>query len=480
MPNFDTKYQLMLMAMGVVTATVCLLGMWRTNRPVLWFLIMATTFVILAGVYFGYLSDFFRERLGNLDENLPDLFHETVPWFIWLILFALAALYLTTWLVYDYRKSLATDDREAPEAQDFADLELAWEEIVSRLDSEDEIWRTKPLFLMLSPSEEQSRAILDSRDLVVDQIVPADEKAPVPAYRSNAWVFLSVAGATSYGTADGKSRKRFEWVCTKIRSLDPERPPVRGITIVVPFAEVRAGQSLSHIGAVRSDLAAVAVSLGLDCPVLVAFAFDEQSYFSEYAHRARNAGPVGRIGFSYPYALRSDPEQAQHGFQWLAKFIGLRSTAYMFDDLLDSKGNQTLLRLQWELRRASREMGKIIASACTTISNRYEPMLRGCYLISVGRQGESAFMVPLFKGEKCKAMTEAGFTSWSAAAYREARTYRRWSLYLLLGSFVLLAPLWYWGIWLRENGVDFWHAVILAAIALGWGLVFLWRSPRQK
>jgi hypothetical protein len=207
------------------------------------------------------------------------------------------------------------------------------------------------------------------------------------------------------------------------------------------------------------------------------YCFEADSTFHEYAERSKKAGLVGRIGFSYPESLRSEPEKIRPGFEWLAAVLGRSGMGLMCDDISNAEGNQKLLRFHWEMKRFSKDFGNGVVSALTRLSDRYIPMLSGCYFASLTDNGVGTFVIPLFKGEKCKVMTEKDRTTWSQAELMKARRYRLWSFVLLLGTILLLSPFWYLAI--CQRAFDSGHIAILAVLGIGWILVFLWKD-RQR
>ena len=434
---------------GSITAAAAL--MW-SKYPVRWILVLLTVGVIILAVGIS---------VPSIDPRLPGAFRE--PYFkLWVLVLGLVAVYtlvhLISTMIRARRKPTAEDAGTPPR---YPDLEGAWDEILMRLGHASYDTAHQNLFLLLSPDESLAAAMIQASGVNMFASAPSGPDAPIHAYATADGLFISCAGASSWGRQDAEGTARLEDLCQKILALNTEQPTLRGVAVLYPMEKATSAEALQKAGPLRNDLQTIWSGLKLRCPAIAVLCLHEsRSGFNEFANRMPDSLRSNRCGFSVPLSLPFNKGVAQRGLNWFAQWFQSWSLNLMVQDYLNKDGNGKLVELNAQMRRDLPGLRDLIDSSFSTHA-RAEPILvRGCYFIACGPEPENhAFVAGLVRGTKSKMITDAGCTCWSRGADDIERRYRLISLGLGLGAAAIALPVWFWGIW---------HRLANPRVGLGW------------
>ncbi len=473
--------------MGAITAILGGLALFWSKHPVRWVLILLTVMIlVLVIVYSGKMPN-----ADNLDPALPKVFFP--PRFgMWVLALSLATVYLLTHLIWVWvqtRRGAGANGSGEPAK--FPDLEAAWDEIQIRLSHAHYDAGRQKVFLLLGPDESTAAAMIRGAGLQFFAQAPVDENAPIHAHATADALFISCAGASSWGRGDEDGTARLVELCGKILALNPEQPVLRGVAVLFPMEKAASPELLQGVGSLRNDLQTIRAELGVRCPTLAVFCLRE-SYagFDEFTARIPQGVRIRRCGFSVPVAQPFDRAAAMRGLGWLVQWFSTWSMKLMTDDYHDTAGNNNLVSMNAQLWRDLPALGHLLDAAFSTHA-RAEPILvRGCYFVFCGPDpGTQAFAAGLVNGKTSKMIADAAYTTWSGGAGAIDRRYRLMALGLALATAAFTLPIWYSAVFgrLKPEGVhsDFrpglWLAgACLVALALAWaaGLLYQWLGPR--
>jgi type VI secretion system protein ImpL len=465
----------MMMLYGIIAAIVAGCAWFWSKHPIRWILILVTLGVILLVI----LNQNRIPSEDDLDRGLPALFFP--PRFAWWVLvLSLSALYLSVhvaWVWIQGRRGAGTGDPSEPAR--FPDLEGAWDEIQIRLSHARYDAGRQKVFLLLGTDESTAAAMIRSAGLQLFAQAPLDENAPIHAYATADGLFISCAGASSWGRGEEEGLARLVELCRKILELNPEQPVLRGVAVLYPMEKAASPELLQRVGALRNDLQAIRAELNVRCPTLAVFCLSEAyAGFDEFVARIPPNVRIRRCGFSVPAAQRFDRAGALKGLGWLVQWFSTWSMKLMTDDYHDTGGNNKLVTMNAQLRRDLPALGHLLDVSFSTHA-RAEPILvRGCYFVSCGPDPQGhAFAAGLVSGKASKMIADAAYTTWSDGAGAIDRRYRLAALGLALSAAAISLAIWYWSIieTLEQTEVrqyarpGLWLAwACLGALALAW------------
>jgi len=469
----------MLVVFGVLAAITAGLAYMFTAHPVRWVLaLVAIAWVVLVAVFdFASL---------DLDPRLPPEFlHGLRPWAMGLGLAVLGLGYHLGATFWGVRGAA-----EAPEADGpAADLDAALAEIDARLSQARYDAGSQPVFLLLARDEALAADLVRASGMSLFAVGPSAADAPVHAYASADGLFLSCAGASSWGRPeDGAARlgRLVAWIA----ALNAESPPLRGIAVLAPMEEARSPEVLKEIGGLRNDLQAIQAGLKVRCPTIAVFCLrDGRSGFGEFAARMPAALRNNRCGFSTPGSRPFDHAAADRGLRWFVRWLQSWSLSLLAEDYLSLEGNARLVDLNASMRRDLPALRNFVETAFSTHARAQPVMVRGCYVALCGPAPEDRAFVPgLLRGPKSKMVADAGLATWAREAERVDRSYRRTAFAMAAASLGLAAPLWLLVIAprLRATGPGVsgplgWVAWAgLGALAVGWAAALLAPKLRRR
>ena len=466
------KSHVTLVVYGIIGAIAGAAALMWSKHPVRWILILLTVGVIILAA---------RIEVPPIDPRLPGAFRDPLSFKLWVSILSLVALYtlvhLIGTLIRARRKPTAEDAGTPPR---FPDLEGAWDEILMRLGHASYDAGHQNLFLLLSPEESLAAAMIQASGVNIFASAPAASGAPIHAYATADGLFISCAGASSWGRQDAEGTARMEDLCRRILALNPEQPTLRGVAVLYPMEEAATAAALQESGPLRNDLQAIWSGLRLRCPVIAVLCLHEsRSGFNEFAKRMPVSLRHNRCGFAVPPTLPFNKGVAHRGLNWSAQWFQSWSLNLMVQDYLDREGNSRLVGMNAQMRRDVPALRDLLDSSFSTHVRAEPIMVRGCYFIACGPEPEShAFAAGLIRGAKSKMIADAAYTSWSRGAEEIERRYRLVSLGLGLGAAALALPIWFAGIQHRLSnprvglGWLFWTGLALLAIIWLAGLFY--------
>jgi IcmF-related N-terminal domain len=472
-----------LLIIGAVIAAIVAGAAWFWARhPLRWILALVTIGVILLVV----LNQSNIPEREDLDPGLPSAFKP--PGFSWWVLvLSLSALYLSFHLVGMWIRGHRGVEGEATGEPRFPDLEAAWEEIRIRLSHAQYDAGRQKLFLVLAPEESIAASLMRGAGLQFFARAPVDEDAPIHAYATADGLFLSCAGASSWGRGDQEGTVRLVELCRRILALNPEQPVLRGVAVLYPMEKAASAELLQGAGALRNDLQTIRAELNVRCPTFAVFCLrGGYEDFDEFAARIPQNVRVRRCGFSVPLAHRLDRATATKGLGWLVQWFSTWSIKLMTDDYHEAEGNSRLMTMNARLWRDLPALSHLMDVSFSTHAQAEPILVRGCYFVACGPDPQKqAFAAGLVHGKASKMVADAAHTSWSRGAHAMDRRYRLASLGLGLATAAIALPIWYWGIIGRLQGKDVsvrspagtWIAgACLGALVLAWaiGLSYQW------
>jgi type VI secretion system protein ImpL len=478
----------MMTVMGVMMAILGGLALFWSKHPVRWVLILLTIGVlVLVFVYRGQMPG-----PDSLDQDLPKLFFP--PLFtMWVLVLGLATVYLLVHLIWVWVQTRrGAGDKNPGEPAKFPDLEAAWDEIQIRLSHAQYDAGRQKVFLLVGADESLAAAMIRSAGLQFFAQAPVDENAPIHAYATSEALFISCAGASSWGRGGEEGTARLVELCRKILALNPEQPVLRGVAVLYPMEKAASPELLQGIPALRNDLQTIRAELNVRCPTLAVFCL-RGSYagFDEFAARVPPGVRIRRCGFSVPSAQTFDRAAALKGLGWLVQWFSTWSMKLMTDDFQNTEGNNRLVAMNAQLWRDLPALGHLLDVSFSTHA-RAEPILvRGCYFVCCGPDpGSQAFAAGLVGGKAGKMIADAAYTTWSDGAGAIDRRYRLAALALGVATAVIGLLVWYLEVIdrlkadevQRSFSAGFWVAWgCLGLVALGWaaGLLYQWFSRKE-
>jgi IcmF-related N-terminal domain len=464
---------------GIATMITGAIAWFWSKYLVRWILFLVTVGVICLVIFMV------TPKIGDLDEKLPDPF-QGYRFPAWLIVLTLAALYLSVHLVVIWIRSRsgAKGDGSGEPAR-FPDQESAWDEIQIRLSNARYDAGQQKVFLLLSTAESVTASLIRSAGLQFFAQAPVDENAPIHAYATADGLFISCAGASSWGRGDDEGTARLIDLCRKLLALNPEQPVLRGLAVVYPMERAASAELLQGIGALRNDFQTIRGELNVRCPTFAVFCQHEPyAGFDEFAARIPPDVRARRCGFSVPLAQPFDRVAMRKGLGWLVQWFSTWSIKLMTDDYHDKESNSRLVLMNAQLWRDLPALCHLLDVSFSTHA-RAEPILvRGCYFVACAPDPDSqAFATGLVNGKTSKMIADAGYTSWSRDAGAIDRRYHLAALGLALCAAAISLSIWYYGVIRRilslpeDPHAGLWLAwACLGALALTWaaGLLYHW------
>lgn len=471
-----------MMVVGAILAGILAVAAWFWSRhPIRWILALVTLGVIVLVV----LGQSGVPKREDLDPGLPAVFKP--PGFAWWVLgLSLSALYLSVHLVGTWIRGHRAGAGEAAAGPRFPDLEAAWEEVRIRLSHAHYDAARQKLFLLLAKEESLAASVMDCAGLQFFARAPVDEAAPIHVYATADGLFLSCAGATSWGRGNEEGAARLAELCRKIRDLNPDQPVLRGVAVLYPMERAASADLLQGVGALRDDLQAIQAELHVRFPTFAVFCLREPSGgFEEFAARVPPGVRARRCGFSIPVAQRVDRAAAARGLGWLVQWFSTWSLKLMADEPRDAEGNRRLVAMNARLWRDVPALSHLLEVSFSTHAQAEPILARGCYFVACGLgPGRQAFAAGLVNGKGSRMIADAAHATWSRAADAVDRRHRLTAIALGLAAAAMALPIWIWGIIGRLRAPDVsarfpagtWIAAAgLAALVLSWvaGLTYL-------
>jgi hypothetical protein len=430
-----------------------------------WRVVVGLLALSLAFLFLVVLPRVFPDATASLGD-LPALFRDR--FWAWLLAFSLVALFAITFLVraiVSSRPAGAAQPDEGLVEGRYPELDAAWDEILMRLAQARIELADQHVYLVLAPDEEAVSSLVESAGLQVFARAP-EGPAPIHAYAVADGVLFSVSGASAFGMRDSAGANRLEDLCGKLRALDPDRPALRGVVVLIPLGWAGQPDSVKWAASVRDDLRAIERSTLVSCPAFALFGEMEAAPgFAEFLARMTPASRQGRCGFAVPPSREFDGDLARDGLAWMAGWFDGWALSLMADDPLNSAGNGQLLTLGNEFRRYRKRLRSILESAFSTMRPVDPVQFRGCYFAATGQApADQAFAAGLFRGPTARVIREHVAARWTTQAVEDDRRYRRLAKVVAGVGLTLLIPAWLYIIaeaeWLRP----LWYTALAALV----------------
>lgn len=420
---------------------------------------------------------------GDIDERLPDAFREWLHY--WFFGLGLVTLYSLAHLVATLVRVSAGPEADTASADGpFADLQAAWQEILIQLSKARIDPAGKDLYLLIGPDESLAASVTGAAGLQFFAKAPAAPEAPIHCQAVSDALFLSCAGASALGRQDSEGTARLEYICRLIASLNPERPILRGIAILLPFDWAGRPDFLRQSSAMRDDLQTIRRTFRLRCPTLTIFCLQESiPGFNDFASRLPSNLRHQRCGFSVPLSQGTETAVIRRGMVWMTRWFHVWSLNLMVANIQDKDGNGRLLSMNSAMRANRDGLVRILESGLT-VHQQDEPILyRGCYFVACGPMPENyAFAAGLLNGaRKGRLMADRDLTTWSREAEQLDRNYRRAACAIGLASIAATLPIWTLGIIPTPGGtLSKFGLAALAVLGLVWAGVLFRPRFRKK
>ena len=244
---------------GGIAATSALI--W-SKHPLRWILGICTVGVVLLVVLLAT-----RVKADDLDQRLPQAFVPPVLFPIWILMLSLVALYASAHVVSTYlRAERGSSPRRRTSSPIFPISTVAWQEIQIRLSQAKYDTGEQKFFLILAPNEALAAALLRTSGLQFFAQAPVSREAPIHAYATADGLFLSCAGASSWGRSDDEGSARLVELCRRIRALNAEQSVLRGVATLYPMEKAGSDELLPKAGSLRNDLQTIQSELKVRCP----------------------------------------------------------------------------------------------------------------------------------------------------------------------------------------------------------------------
>jgi IcmF-related N-terminal domain len=474
--SFLHSYWFQMIAAGTTLVSVVITFFW-SKYPVRWLLAIATIALVVC-VFIYFIPP------GDLDEHLPATFRDHLP--PWIVVLGLVALYSTTHFVATLVRLHADPSAGAEGAEGpFADIQAAWKEILIQLSQARIDPAGQELYLLLAPEESLAQSLVDAAGLEPFATAPASAEAPIHAFAVSDALFLSCSGASNMGSQGAEGTARLEFLCRLIAELNPERPILRGVAILVPFDWAQKSNSLRQVSAIRDDLQVIRRILKVRCPTLsVCCLPDSIPGFSDFVRRLPADHRHRRCGFSVPLSQGADAAVFRRGMAWMIRWFQVWSLNLMVADIREEDSNGRLLSMNVALRSGRDALARLL-EAGLTVHQQDEPLFyRGCYFAAGGSSPENqAFAAGLLSGaKKGRLLADRELTTWSRDAELLDRAYRRWAYALAAGSAAIALSIWFYAIIPRlaaaKQEAFGWAA--LAVLALVWAGSLICLPSRRK
>jgi type VI protein secretion system component VasK len=452
---------------ALIVAILAYFGSKKFRRWLGWILLGA----LIVGLV--YLCEFYlRQKYPAVGSNLPVFSGDVWSWFLFFILLAFGMAYWVGRMLLVPRSAAVAAPAKAEEQADpRAELDAAWEEIVVRMEQAQIELRKQRFYLLLSPDEGWSAALVRSANL--NLFVQAPETvAPIHAYATAEGVLLSCAGASSLGRQDASGIDLIEHLGRKLLALAPEAPVVRGIAVLLPADWAAQPDAPNLSAAARDDLQAIQRVLKVRCPTFVLFPqMETTTGFNEFVARMPETMRQNRCGFAVPSTQDFSGDLLARGFIWLSGWFHTWILNQMSNHLVDQGGNNRLFCLDDDVRRYRRPWRAVVESALSTHRDTEPVLFRGAYCMATGSErAEQAFSAGLLRGPRSRIIADHVMTTWTADAAREDHFYRRvaWAVAAVGGALNLIT----WGYIVTSYNVPWWWLGLLA-IFIAWLIFFL-------
>ena len=281
----------------------------------------------------------------DIDPRLPEPFLKSLR--IWFFGLGLVTLYSLAHLVATLVRGSASPLGESTGAEGpFADLQAAWQEILIQLSKARIDPAGKDLYLLLGPDESLATSVIGAAGLQFFARAPASPDAPIHCHAVSDALFLSCSGASALGRQDSEGTARLDYLCRLIASLNPERPTLRGIAILLPFDWSGRPDFLRQSSAMRDDLQTIRRTLRLRCPTLTVCCLQESiPGFNDFASRLPANLRHLRCGFSVPIAQGASGAVIRRGMIWMIRWFQVWALNLMVAEIRDQDGNGRLLSM---------------------------------------------------------------------------------------------------------------------------------------
>jgi type VI secretion system protein ImpL len=378
----------------------------------------------------------------EVDPDLPVFRHLSWTWALGFALVSLAAL---AGLVRSLWSGPARESEDVGAEPRFPDLDAAWESIRLRLGQAGIALPDQRVFLVLAPDESVAEAVVRAAGLTLFAQAP-EVPAPIHAYSTAESLLLSCSGASNLGRQDAEATPRLESLCRTLLRLDPERPVVRGVVVLLPAEWAAKAEASGWAAAVREDLRVVRTILKVRLPVFALIPQAETlAGLEEFIARIPDAMRLSRCGFALPSTVTFSGDLMQRGLSWLAGWFDTWGLNLMSGDLADGAGNGRLYSLSCEIRARRKRWRDILEAAFSTHRESEPVLLRGCYLSATGDRPQlQAFAAGLLRGARSRILADHVLADWSEDARRDDRVYRRAALAVALVGGLLTLLAWSW------------------------------------
>jgi type VI secretion system protein ImpL len=403
--------------------------------------------------------------LEILDPALPGLFLDY--FWAWVDVLALATLVTGIALARSVRTArapagAATSESETGEPA----VDAAWKEIRFRLDQAQIDLPRQHVYLLLSPHEDWSEALVRSAGVPLFAHAP-EGPAPIHAHATGDGVLLSCTGASAFGTQDVQGAVRLEKLCRQLLALGPECPVVRGIVVLFPISWAVQPESVKWAAAVRDDLGAIRRALKIRCPVFALLVqMEDAPGFLEFIERMPRESRASRVGFSVPSSTPFSGDLVYRGLTWMSGWFHNWILDRMSADPLDQPGNNDLINLINDVRLSRKRLRAILEAAFSTHRDAEPVLFRGCYFTATGTgPGEQAFSAGLLRGSRGRVIADHLATEWADEAREDDRWYQWMALVVGLGGALLTLLTWLYIIGVTQNP---WWWIGLIAVVIVW------------
>jgi type VI secretion system protein ImpL len=395
-----------------------------------------------------------------LNPILPDLFSR--GFWIWVYVLALGSLLSLGKLVGSLTAAQTTTMADESATGD-PEVDAAWCEIRSRMAQTQIDLGRQRVYLILTPNEEWTEALIRSAGLQLFVQAP-DVPAPIHAYATPDGVLLSVTGASAFGTQDPEASLRLEALCRQLQPREAELPAVRGIAVLFPISWAAQPESVKWAAAIREDIRAAQRAAKVRCPVFAIFLEMETVPGTlEFLSRMPKDSLNSRVGFAVPGSIPFTGELISRGLTWTAGWFHSWVLNRMSEDPLDQTSNNELFSLGQEVRRFRKRLRAIMEAAFSTHQDAVSVLFQGCYFAATGDvPAQQAFSAGLFRGPRSRVMAGHLATRWGVEALDEDRRYRRFALGVALVGGLMTLVAWLYII--RETQNPLWWIGLIALI----------------
>jgi len=399
-----------------------------------------------------------------LNAALPELFRR--PFWIWVFACALGMLFSAVAWVRHFRAARAASEATPSESTERdPELDAAWREIQFRLGNAQVDLGRQHVYVLLSPHEDWSEALVRSAGLQVFARAP-EGPAPIHAYATAEGVLLSVTGASGFGTQDAEGSARLEDLCRQLLARDPENPPVRGVAVLFPMSWAAQPESVKWATAVRDDLRAIQRAMKVRCPVFALHVEMEiVPGFLEFIDRMPKDLRSSRVGFSVPVSTPFSGDLINRGLAWTSGWFQGWILNRMSENPFDQASNNELASLANEVRRLRKRLRAVMEAAFSTPSAAEPVAFHGCYFVATGAGAdEQAFASGLLLGARSRVIAGHLATEWTAEARADDWRYKQLAIGIAIGGGLLMLLTWLYIINVTQNPL-WWIGVIVLCLA---------------